>query len=69
MKRVHRVLVTAAATVLLGVGGVALAAPAQAEADVNLLGGVATVGMNGVVEVRVLGATLVNLNNPLNGVV
>ncbi|MGK5640782.1 hypothetical protein ACSNOK_21080 [Streptomyces sp. URMC 126] len=66
---VHRLLATAAATTLLGLSGAALAAPAQAEVDSNLLGGVARVGMNGTVTAQILQVDLVRLDNPLRGIV
>ncbi|MER5780580.1 hypothetical protein ABT104_02455 [Streptomyces mobaraensis] len=67
--RVRRVLTTAAATALLGLSGVALAAPAQAEADVHLLGGVADAVMNGTLTAQVLRTDLVHVINPLQGII
>ncbi|MFI0742557.1 hypothetical protein ACH4PU_31440 [Streptomyces sp. NPDC021100] len=67
--RVRRMLTTAAATALLGLSGVALAAPAQAEVDAHLLGGVADAVMNGGIAAQVLRTDLVRLPNPLQGIV
>ncbi|MBC2875724.1 MULTISPECIES: hypothetical protein [Streptomyces] len=68
--RVRRVLATAVATALLGLSGVALAAPAQAEVDAHLLGGVADAVMNGGITAQVLRTDLVHhLPNPLQGII
>ncbi|MBF6044497.1 hypothetical protein GO001_04565 [Streptomyces sp. NRRL B-1677] len=69
MKRLRSALTTAAATALLSVCGVVLASPAHAEADVNLLGGVATVTLDGTIDVTLLGIPLPSLPNLLEGTI
>ncbi|MCC3778532.1 hypothetical protein [Streptomyces sp. UNOB3_S3] len=71
MKRtLHRVLTTAAATVLLGLGGAALATPAHAEVDGTILGGLAVLHTNQVADASALGTRVIHLaNNPLEGLV
>ncbi|AZQ72933.1 MULTISPECIES: hypothetical protein [Streptomyces] len=70
MKRTfRRALTTAAATVLLGLGGAALATPAHAEVDANVLGGTVTALADGVLTAGVLGNPLLQLPNPVEGVV
>ncbi|MFI0911426.1 hypothetical protein [Streptomyces abikoensis] len=70
MKRTfRRALTTAAATVLLGLGGAALATPAHAEVDGTVLGGLATAHGNGVVDAAALGSRLLHLANPLEGLI
>ncbi|KJY41181.1 hypothetical protein VR41_13725 [Streptomyces sp. NRRL B-1568] len=66
MKRAHRILLTAVATALLGLIS---AAPAQADVNANVLGGTATALMDGVVDAHALGAQLLNIPNPLEGVI
>ncbi|GGP61881.1 hypothetical protein [Streptomyces abikoensis] len=65
----RRALTTAAATVLLGLGGAALATPAHAEVDANVLGGTATALADGVVAAGLLGNPLLQLPNPVEGVI
>ncbi|MGI5339255.1 hypothetical protein ACQEVS_18635 [Streptomyces sp. CA-181903] len=67
--RVRRTLTTAAATALLGLGGVALATPAQAEADVHLLGGVADAVVNRTIGAQLLRTELVRTDDPLRGII
>ncbi|MGW2600948.1 hypothetical protein [Streptomyces klenkii] len=69
MKRLRSALTTAAATVLLSVGGVVLASPAHADADVNVLGDTVTVLADGVIDVGLFGGTVLSVQNPLEGVV
>ncbi|MHA7960074.1 hypothetical protein ACX9I7_20185 [Streptomyces sp. L500] len=70
MKRtLHRVLTTAAATVLLGLGGAALATPAHADVDANVLGGTVRVLADGVLAADLFGNPALMLPNPLEGVV
>ncbi|GHC51405.1 hypothetical protein [Streptomyces cinnamoneus] len=61
MKRVRRIATIAATTLLLAVGSAVLATPAQADADVNLLGDLVTGHANSLVAVGALGAQLVSL--------
>ncbi|MEU3353556.1 hypothetical protein [Streptomyces sp. NPDC037389] len=65
----RRVLTTAAATFLLGLGGAALATPAHAEVDGTVLGGLVLAHANKVVDVDALGTPLVRLNNALEGLI
>ncbi|MFG2182706.1 hypothetical protein ACGFLS_28845 [Streptomyces abikoensis] len=70
MKRtLHRALTTAAATLLLGLGGAALATPAHAEVDANVLGGTVTALADGVLSADLLGNPVLQLPNPAEGLV
>ncbi|MFF4156069.1 hypothetical protein [Streptomyces sp. NPDC001678] len=70
MKRtLHRVLATAAATVLLGLGSAALATPAHAEVDGTVLGGLLTAHANDGIDAAALGGQLVHLMNPVEGLI
>ncbi|MEV4435486.1 hypothetical protein [Streptomyces sp. NPDC049555] len=61
----RRAMTTLAATLLLcGLGG-ALAAPAEADVDANLLGGTMTMHTNGTVEASALGSRLFAVQDPL----
>ncbi|MCD9143053.1 hypothetical protein [Streptomyces albireticuli] len=66
MTTTRRVLTALAATALLTVGAAALAAPAQADVHVNILGGIAIVDTNGTIDVGAGGATILSVPNVLN---
>ncbi|GHF46012.1 hypothetical protein GCM10010218_29060 [Streptomyces mashuensis] len=68
-RTLHRILATATATLLLGLGSAALATPAHADVDANLLGGTVTALADGVVEADVLGSQLLQIPNPAEGLV
>ncbi|GAA2706977.1 MULTISPECIES: hypothetical protein [Streptomyces] len=61
----RRAMTTLAATLLLCGLGAALAAPAEADVDANVAGGLATAHGNETVEASALGVQLVNSRNPL----
>lgn len=69
MKPIRRALTTLAASVLLTVGGAALATPAHAETNINLLGGLVGATGDGTVALTSLGQPILALPNTLNGVV
>ncbi|MFI1970220.1 hypothetical protein BLA24_12970 [Streptomyces cinnamoneus] len=69
MNPLRRVLTTLAATALLCVGSAALAAPAQAEVNANLLGGILYATSNGLTHVGSGGSDLVALPNLLSPIV
>lgn len=70
MKRtLRRALTTAAATLLLGLGSAALATPAHADVDAHVLGDTVTALADGVLSADLLGTHLVQLPNPVEGVV
>ncbi|MEU1372234.1 hypothetical protein ABZ442_01045 [Streptomyces triculaminicus] len=64
MTTTRRILTALATTALLIVGSAALAAPAQADVDVDLLG-VAVAHLNGTIDVDLLGEPILSLPNPL----
>ncbi|GAA3052102.1 hypothetical protein FHS39_003375 [Streptomyces olivoverticillatus] len=64
-----RILVTAVATALLALTSAALATPAQADVDANVLGGTVTALADGVVGAGAFGTQLLELPNPLEGIV
>ncbi|MEU7135436.1 hypothetical protein [Streptomyces sp. NPDC046261] len=67
MKRFPRTLATAAATLLLTLGGTAaLATPAQADVHLNV-GDLVTGELNQVVDASVAGINLVHAQNPVGG--
>ncbi|MCA6091488.1 hypothetical protein LE181_04815 [Streptomyces sp. SCA3-4] len=61
MKPVRRIATIAAATLMLALGSAVLATPAQADADVSLLGDLVTGHANSLVAVGALGGQLVSL--------
>ncbi|MEU5419013.1 hypothetical protein ACFY1P_08915 [Streptomyces sp. NPDC001407] len=63
MKPIRRALTTLAASVLLTVGAAALATPAHAESNVNLLGGLINETSNGAIHLN--GITLPNPLTPV----
>ncbi|MFI9721480.1 hypothetical protein ACIHFE_17810 [Streptomyces sp. NPDC052396] len=69
MTPVRRFLTTVAATALLCLGGAALAAPAEADVDANVLGGTVTALADGVITAGALGTQLVTLPNVADGIV
>ncbi len=69
MRTVKRAATTFAASLLLTIGAAALAAPAHAEVDANVLGGLVTAVADGVVTGNVIGAALPTLPNPLSPIV
>ncbi|MFF7725418.1 hypothetical protein [Streptomyces sp. NPDC008001] len=62
-----RLMTMLVATALFCLGGAALAAPAQADDDIGILGNVAHAHADGTVETSVLGVSLPTLPNPLTG--
>lgn len=68
MKPMHRVLATAAATLLLGIGSAAMSAPAHADVHLNV-GNVIGADANGAIDVEVLSQGIITLPNPLSPVI
>ncbi|MFF4410093.1 hypothetical protein [Streptomyces sp. NPDC001404] len=68
-KQVQRALATIAVTVVLGLGGGALATPAAAaDVDADVLGGTVKALVSNAVAVGTLGATILNFANPIAGI-
>ncbi|MGA5132823.1 hypothetical protein ACPCTO_23760 [Streptomyces olivoreticuli] len=69
MRTVKRAATAFAASLLLTIGAAALAAPAHAEVDANLLGNLLTEHANGSEILQLGGATILNTLNPLSPIV
>ncbi|MEV6778404.1 hypothetical protein [Streptomyces syringium] len=68
MKPMHRILTTAAATLLLGIGSAAMSAPAHADVHLNV-GNLIGADANGAIDVEVLSQGIITLPNPLSPVI
>ncbi|MEU2516804.1 hypothetical protein [Streptomyces syringium] len=69
MKPMHRILATAAATLLLGIGSAAISAPAHADAHLNV-GGLIGADANGTIDLTGPdGSPILTLPNVLSPVV